>query len=207
MVDSSVSYRFPPIHLKNRRTFTLFTSSTSALGKLGENSDRSGSIVGNQAEYSDKTENDLADAASRAGASMQMMEIGIASYTMKNIVLPGISLALEICPNLGPNVFWVKIRTRGSQPRICVRIFAQFTSTVKHTSFDSNPSVKGLLPFPVSRISCSCLPHHSAHFRSEQTSKCMLCRVMRLFGKVQNGLEARNEKNCGGRRKKVELTF
>ena len=59
---------------------------------------------------------------------MQMMEIGIASYTMKNIVLPGISLALEICPNLGPNVFWVKIRTRGSQPRICVRIFAQFTS-------------------------------------------------------------------------------
>src|SRR5258708_7771969 len=65
----------------------------AALGKLGENSDRSGSIVGNQAEYSDKTENDLADAASRAGASMQMMEIGIASYTMKNIVLPGISLA------------------------------------------------------------------------------------------------------------------
>src|SRR5258708_38925247 len=100
----------------------------AALGKLGENSDRSGSIVGNQAEYSDKTENDLADAASRAGASMQMMEIGIASYTMKNIVLPGISLALEICPNLGPNVFWVKIRTRGSQPRICVRIFAQFTT-------------------------------------------------------------------------------
>jgi len=26
MVDSSVSYRFPTIHLKNRRTFTLFTS-------------------------------------------------------------------------------------------------------------------------------------------------------------------------------------
>src|SRR5258708_15476658 len=95
-------------------------------GKLGENSDRSGSIVGNQAEYSDKTENDLADAASRAGASMQMMEIGIASYTMKNIVLPGISLALEMCQNLGPNVFWVKIRTIGSQPRICVRMSALF---------------------------------------------------------------------------------
>jgi hypothetical protein len=26
MVDSSVSRRFPTIHLKNRRTFTLFTS-------------------------------------------------------------------------------------------------------------------------------------------------------------------------------------
>src|SRR5258707_14639509 len=136
MVDFDSSRRFPPFHLKNRRTFTLFTTSIWLIGKLGENSDRSGSIVGNQAEYSDKTENDLADAASRAGASMQMMEIGIASYTMKNIVLPGISLALEICPNLGPNVFWVKIRTRGSQPRICVRIFAQFTSGIFRTDME-----------------------------------------------------------------------
>jgi hypothetical protein len=84
-------------------------------------------MIGNQAEYSDETENDMADAASRAKASMQLMEIGVASSTMKNIVLPGISLALEICPNLGPKVFWVNIRTRGSQASICVRIFTQIT--------------------------------------------------------------------------------
>ncbi len=69
----------------------------------------------------------MADAASRAEASLQLMERGIASYTMKNVVLPGISLALEICPNLHPTVFWVNIRTRGSQPSICVRLFTQFT--------------------------------------------------------------------------------
>jgi hypothetical protein len=46
-------------------------------------------MIGNQAEYSDETENDMADAASRAKASMQLMEIGVASSTMKNIVLPG----------------------------------------------------------------------------------------------------------------------
>jgi len=38
---------------------------------LDEYSDKSGSMIGNQAEYSDKTENDMADAASRAEASMQ----------------------------------------------------------------------------------------------------------------------------------------
>jgi hypothetical protein len=73
------------------------------------------------AQDSDKTENDMADAASRAEASMHLMEIGIASSIMKNVVLPAIRLALEICPNLGPNVFWVNIRTRGSQASICVR--------------------------------------------------------------------------------------
>jgi hypothetical protein len=44
----------------------------------------------------------MADAASRAEASLQWMERGIASYTMKNVVLPGIRLALEICPNFHP---------------------------------------------------------------------------------------------------------
>jgi len=44
-------------------------------------------MIGNLAEYSDKTENDVADAASRAEASMQLMEIGIAFYSMKNVVL------------------------------------------------------------------------------------------------------------------------
>jgi hypothetical protein len=31
-------------------------------------------------------------------------------------------------PNFHPNVFWVNIRTRGSQASICVRIFTQFTN-------------------------------------------------------------------------------
>jgi hypothetical protein len=31
-------------------------------------------------------------------------------------------------PNFHPNVFWVKIRTRGSQASNCVRIFTQFTT-------------------------------------------------------------------------------
>ncbi len=37
-------------------------------------------------------------------------------------------------PNFHPNVFWVKIRTRGSQASICVRIFTQFTTAfaLKH---------------------------------------------------------------------------
>lgn len=97
-------------------------------GKLGEYSDKSAPVIGFLAEYSDKAVNDMADAASRTEASMQLMEIEIASRSMKNVVLPEICLALEICPNLGPNVFWVNIRTRGSQASICVRIFAQFTN-------------------------------------------------------------------------------
>jgi hypothetical protein len=100
---------------------------TTGAGKLGEYSDKFGSIIGNQAEYSDKSANTMADAAPRAEASLQLMEVGIASYTMKNVVLPGIRLALEICPNFHPTVFWMKIRTRGPQPSICVRIFTQFT--------------------------------------------------------------------------------
>jgi hypothetical protein len=47
---------------------------------------------------------------------------------MKNVVLPEIRLTLEICPNLGAPVFWPKVRTRGSQPSICVPIFTQFTT-------------------------------------------------------------------------------
>jgi hypothetical protein len=98
---------------------------------LGEYSDKFGSIIGNQADYSDKSANTLADAASRAETSLQLMERGIASSTMKNVVLPGIRLALEMCPNFHPTVFWLKIRTRGPQPSICVRIFTQFTSGSK----------------------------------------------------------------------------
>ena len=45
-------------------------------GKLGQYSNKSDPIIENQAEYSDKTENDMADTASRAEASMQLMEIG-----------------------------------------------------------------------------------------------------------------------------------
>jgi hypothetical protein len=45
-------------------------------GKLDEYSDNLGSMIGNQAEYSDKTENGRADAASKAEASMQWMEMG-----------------------------------------------------------------------------------------------------------------------------------
>jgi hypothetical protein len=97
-------------------------------GKLGEVSDQSGSMVGNQAEASDKTENDMADAASRGEASMPLMERGTASRTMKHVILPGRSLALEICPNLAPNVNWVKLRTRWSQASICVRSFTQLTT-------------------------------------------------------------------------------
>jgi hypothetical protein len=77
-------------------------SCRGGIGKLGEYSDKFGSIIGNQAEYSDKSANAMADAASRAEASLQLMEIGIASYTMKNTVLPEISLAVEICPNFHP---------------------------------------------------------------------------------------------------------
>jgi len=35
---------------------------------------------------------------------------------------------MEIVPNLRPIVFWLKVRTRGPQPSICVPTFSQFTS-------------------------------------------------------------------------------
>jgi hypothetical protein len=34
---------------------------------------------------------------------------------------------MEIVPNLRPIVFWLKVRTRGPQPSICVLLFSQFT--------------------------------------------------------------------------------
>ena len=46
-------------------------------------------------------------------APMQLMEIEIASRIMKNVVLPEIGLALEICPNLGPNVFLGEYSDKG----------------------------------------------------------------------------------------------
>jgi hypothetical protein len=113
-------------HLMTTEHFRCKRDTTD--GKLGEYSDKLGSIIGNLAEYWDKSANAMADAASRAEASLQLMERGIASYTMKNIVLPEISLALEMCPNLHPTVFGMKIRTRSPRPSICVRIFTQFTN-------------------------------------------------------------------------------
>ncbi len=119
-------------------------------GKLGEYSDKSAPVIGFLAEYSDKAVKDLANAASKAEASMQLMEIEIASHIMKNIVLPGISLALEICPNLRPTVFWMKIRTRGPQPSICVRIFTQFTTCwpgwVNRATLPGSPRRRADLP-------------------------------------------------------------
>src|SRR5258708_36631097 len=38
------------------------------------------------------------------------------------------SQEMEIVPNLRPIVFWLKVRTRGSQPSICVPTFSQFTN-------------------------------------------------------------------------------
>ncbi len=35
---------------------------------------------------------------------------------------------MEIVPNLRPIVFWLKVRTRGPQPSICVPTFSQFTT-------------------------------------------------------------------------------
>ncbi len=57
---------------------------------------------------------------------------------MKNTVLSEIRLTLEICPNFGSTVFWAKVRTRGSQPSICVPIFIQFT-TSNHIPVRSHP--------------------------------------------------------------------
>jgi hypothetical protein len=37
---------------------------------------------------------------------------------------------MEIVPNLRPIVFWLKVRTRGPQPSICVPTFSQFTMNV-----------------------------------------------------------------------------
>jgi hypothetical protein len=37
-------------------------------------------------------------------------------------------------PNLRPNIFWLKVRTRTSQPSICVPTFTQFTTIVDTAS-------------------------------------------------------------------------
>ncbi|SRR5712692_5960037 len=39
-----------------------------------------------------------------------------------------ISQEMEIVSNLRPIGFWLKVRTRGPQPSICVRTFSLFTS-------------------------------------------------------------------------------
>jgi len=70
----------------------------------------------------------MAGAAPRAETSMWLMEVRTASHTTKNTLLPGISLDLEIVPNLRPKKFWLKVRTRGSQPSTCVPTFSQFTN-------------------------------------------------------------------------------
>ncbi len=58
MVDSQVSRRFPTFHLKNRRTFTLFTTLIARRqdtgGKLAEGSDKSGPMIGFWAQGWDK---------------------------------------------------------------------------------------------------------------------------------------------------------
>jgi hypothetical protein len=54
-----------------------------APGNLGESSNKLGSIFGNQGESSNKSANAMVDAASRAEASIQLVERGMASSTMK----------------------------------------------------------------------------------------------------------------------------
>ena len=45
-------------------------------------------------------------------------------------------------PNIHPNVFWVNIRTRGSQPSICVLTFTQFTSNRIPRSWNAPTGMK-----------------------------------------------------------------
>src|SRR5258708_35604615 len=54
---------------------------------------------------------------------------------------------MEIVSNIHPNVFWVNIRTRGSQASICVRIFTQFTVYQEYSLF-CNPLLKSHKSFP-----------------------------------------------------------
>src|SRR5213596_1387075 len=37
---------------------------------------------------------------------------------------------VEIVSNLGPNIFWLKVRTKGLRPSICVQTFSQFTMCI-----------------------------------------------------------------------------
>ena len=45
------------------------------------------------------------------------------------------SQEMEIVSNLRPIVFWLKVRTRGPQPSICVRTLSLFTSSIGMTVY------------------------------------------------------------------------
>lgn len=49
---------------------------------------------------------------------------------------------VEIVSNLGPNIFRLKVRTKGPRPSICVRTFSQFTTwTVRWVCMGNTASI------------------------------------------------------------------
>jgi hypothetical protein len=52
-----------------------------------------------------------------------------ASHVMKHALISAMHVALEMVSNIGPHVFWLNVRPKGSQPRIYGRSFSQSTSS------------------------------------------------------------------------------
>src|SRR5438874_2490189 len=64
---------------------------------------------------------------------------------------------MEIVPNLRPIVFWLKVRTRGPLPSICVPTFSQFTNR--------RPFKNGYLLCPFYHFMSSSVTRHPTHSR------------------------------------------
>src|SRR5260370_16740054 len=105
------SRRIPPIDLKNRRTFTPFTSYRLVLGKLAEGSDKLAPRIGFWAQDLDKK--NFLRLGSLRGRKFQGKKPKSFVHLLleKRCVLDIGNQQIEIVPNLRPILFCLKFRT------------------------------------------------------------------------------------------------
>src|SRR5438445_3388331 len=118
---------FPHFTLKTVEHSRYLPPQAQLSGKLAESSDKSAPMIGFWAQGWDK-KNFL--------CLVPLLEWKFQGNGRKSVVhllrremayYKKMSQEMEIVSNLRPIVFWLKVRTRGPQPSICVRTFSLFT--------------------------------------------------------------------------------
>jgi hypothetical protein len=71
-------------------------------------------------------------------------------------------------PNLQPHLFWLKVRTTGSRPSICVRTFNQFTIRLKERQVPVLLLVWDNASWHSSRAVRNGIAAHNRHVKQEQ---------------------------------------